>query len=207
MARGSCRAGCGRSFAVKVMTPNPRNAKKVRATLEMISRTPGYPAGARSDGFQFAMVTTANRVRMASTMLTMIACTRATAVDPTMLSVVMTTTSSTANTTAQTGSSSVDDRARVAAERCRDHRRDDRSRHVEQPRHDAGDVPLPEPLREVGQHAAGRRVGGAELGERVALQPGDRARDEERQPHRRPATAPRRRAARRCPRRPSRPRR
>ena len=41
IARGSCRAGSGRSFAVKVMTPNPRNAKKVSAMLETISRAPG----------------------------------------------------------------------------------------------------------------------------------------------------------------------
>ena len=37
MAVGSCRDGFGRSFAVKVMTPKPRKAKKVRATLAMIS--------------------------------------------------------------------------------------------------------------------------------------------------------------------------
>ena len=43
MALGSCRPGSARSLAVKVMTPKPRNAKKVRATLDTMSRTGGYP--------------------------------------------------------------------------------------------------------------------------------------------------------------------
>lgn len=33
MARGGLRDGSGRSFAAKVMTPNPRRAKKVSETL------------------------------------------------------------------------------------------------------------------------------------------------------------------------------
>ena len=50
MARGSSRLGSRRSFAVKVTMPKPRNAKNVRATLEKMSRSGGYPDGASSDG-------------------------------------------------------------------------------------------------------------------------------------------------------------
>ena len=48
----------------------------------------------------------------------------------------------------------------------------------------AGDVPVAEPAHDVLEQAAGRRVPGAELGERVALQPGDGTGEEERQPDR-----------------------
>ena len=41
MALGSWRCGSARSLAVKVMTPKPRKAKKVSATLETMSRTDG----------------------------------------------------------------------------------------------------------------------------------------------------------------------
>jgi hypothetical protein len=40
IARGRLRAGLGRSAPVKLITAKPRKAKKVRATLEMIS-SPG----------------------------------------------------------------------------------------------------------------------------------------------------------------------
>ena len=44
--------------------------------------------------------------------------------------------------------------------------------------------PLPKPADDVLEQPARRRVPGAELGERVALQPGDRAGDQERDPDR-----------------------
>jgi hypothetical protein len=40
-ARGSWRAGFARSFAVNVMTPKPRKAKKVSATLDTTARSEG----------------------------------------------------------------------------------------------------------------------------------------------------------------------
>ena len=55
---------------------------------------------------------------------------------------------------------------------------------VGQPCGDAGEVALAESAAEVFEQPRGRGVAGAELGERVALQPGDRAGDEEGQPHR-----------------------
>jgi len=67
IARGSWREGLARSLAVKVMMPKPRKAKNVSATLEMISRSGGYFDGASSDGFMLTSVTTANRVRIPST--------------------------------------------------------------------------------------------------------------------------------------------
>jgi len=79
MARGSCFGGSGRSFAVNVVTPNPRNAKNVRATLETMSRRGGYPDGSSRVGSMFATVTTANVSRMPTTIQTMTVCTRATA--------------------------------------------------------------------------------------------------------------------------------
>ena len=92
---------------MKVMTPKPRNAKNVRATLAMISRTPGYPAGASRAGFQLAIVTMAKTVRMRehdrSRSRTALARPRS---SPTALSAVITSTSRTANTFAQVGSSS-----------------------------------------------------------------------------------------------------
>ena len=41
IALGSWRAGFARSFAVKVMMPKPRKAKKVSATLETMSCSGG----------------------------------------------------------------------------------------------------------------------------------------------------------------------
>ena len=67
IALGSWRAGLARSLAVKVMMPKPRKAKKVSATLEMMSRNGGYPENASSDGFMLTSVTTANTVRIPST--------------------------------------------------------------------------------------------------------------------------------------------
>jgi hypothetical protein len=45
---GVVDAGSRRSFAVKVMMPKPRKAKRVRATLATMSHSGGYPDGARS---------------------------------------------------------------------------------------------------------------------------------------------------------------
>src|SRR5436190_13076307 len=75
MARGSWREGSGRSLAVNVMTPNPRNAKNVSATLATISLRPGYFEGASSDGSMLTIVTTAKITRIPTTTLTMTACT------------------------------------------------------------------------------------------------------------------------------------
>src|SRR4029077_16275112 len=49
-------------------------------------------------------------------------------------------------------------------------------------RDDAGEVAVTEAPRDVLEQAAGRRVAGPELGERVALQSGDTAGEKERQP-------------------------
>ena len=72
--------------------------------------------------------------------------------------------------------------ARVAAERHGDHRGDDRVRRQEQPRDDAREVAVAEALADVFEQSACRREPRAELGERVALQHRDDARDHERQP-------------------------
>src|SRR3954452_18502781 len=102
MARGSWRDGSRRSFAVNVTTPNPRKAKNVRATLETMSRTGGYVDGARRAGSMLRMVTTANRLRMPTTIMTMTLWTFATIVEPAMLSAVMTMTSAMARLWAAT---------------------------------------------------------------------------------------------------------
>ena len=78
------------------------------------------------------------------------------------------------------------DRAGVAAEGHGDHAGDDGVGGEDQPGDDAGDVAVAEPADDVLEQATCRRVPGAELGEGVALQPGDGAGDEERQPHGRP---------------------
>ena len=79
------------------MTPKPRNAKNVSATLATMSRTGGYVAGARSPKSALASVATANSDRMLMTTTTTSDCTRATAVEPRTLSRVMATMSSAAN--------------------------------------------------------------------------------------------------------------
>ena len=55
----------------------------------------------------------------------------------------------------------------------------------DQPGDDAGEVAVAEAAHDVLEQSARRRVAGAELRERVALQPGDRAGDHEREPDRR----------------------
>ena len=47
--------------------PKPRKAKKVSATLEMMSLHDGYPDGASSDGCMLTRVTTAKKVRIPRT--------------------------------------------------------------------------------------------------------------------------------------------
>src|SRR3974390_2808087 len=101
MARGSCRRGCDKSLAVKVMTPKPRKAKKVSATLEMMSLADGYPDGASRWGWRLARVDTAKTVRLPMTTTTTTVCALATALDPRTLSIVMTQMSRTANTLTQ----------------------------------------------------------------------------------------------------------
>ena len=101
IARGSWYAGLSRSFAVNVMMPKPRKAKKVSATLETMSRNGGYPEGASSDGFMLTRVTTAKRTRMPRTTVTITVCARATSLEPTMLTAVMTRMMRAANTLIQ----------------------------------------------------------------------------------------------------------
>src|SRR5215468_8627425 len=85
IARGSCRDGLARSLAVNVIMPNPRKAKNVSATLEMMSRNGGYPEGASRCGCILTRVTTANKVKIPSTTYTITVCALATSCDPTMI--------------------------------------------------------------------------------------------------------------------------
>lgn len=107
IALGSSRFGCIRSFAVKVMTPNPRKAKKVSATLETIWRMLGYPENASSDQFTSASMTIEKKTRMPITTRTMSPCAFATAPEPMTFSVPIASTISTANTLAQVAFPSV----------------------------------------------------------------------------------------------------
>src|SRR3954454_2379102 len=109
IARGSWRFGSPRSFAVNVITPNPRNAKNVRATLETMSLNDGYFDGARRSGSTFAIVETAKITRIPMTTTTTIVCARATTCDPRMFTSDITTITSTANTFAHVASPSVND--------------------------------------------------------------------------------------------------
>ena len=77
---------------MNVTTPKPRKAKKVSATADTMSWTPGYVDGARSAGSVFAIVTTANTARIPTTTNTTRLWTRATNVDPATFSAVMATT-------------------------------------------------------------------------------------------------------------------
>ena len=80
--------------------------------------------------------------------------------------------------------------AGVAAERDRDHGRDDRVDGEEHPGDDAGEVALSPAPDDVLEEAAGGRVPGTHLGEGVALQRGYPARQQERDPHRRSGHLP-----------------
>ena len=82
---------------MKVMTPKPRKAKKVSATLDTMSRSGGYPDTASRSQSTLASVVTAKMPRIPTTTTTTTVCARATAWEPRTLSAVMTTTSSTAN--------------------------------------------------------------------------------------------------------------
>ena len=104
IARGSWRDGSARSLAVKVTTPNPRNAKNVSATLETMCRGAGYSEGASSAGSRFAIVTAANTARMPTTTKTITLWILATSVDPATFSAVIATTIATANGFSHAGS-------------------------------------------------------------------------------------------------------
>ena len=106
IARGSCFFGSGRSFAVKVITPKPRNAKNVSATLETMSRTGGYVDGSSSDGSMFTIVTTANVSRIPTTIHTITVCTFATAWEPTTFSHSITRRTTAAKTLTHTAPAS-----------------------------------------------------------------------------------------------------
>jgi hypothetical protein len=92
---------------VNVITPKPRKAKKVSATLDTMCWTSGYFEGASSEGSMFAIVTTANTQRIPTTTKTIALCSRATTVDPAMFTPVITITTAAANTVAHTVESSV----------------------------------------------------------------------------------------------------
>ncbi len=106
-ARGSCRDGLARSLAAKVITPNPRKAKKVSATLATMSRNGGYSDVASSPGSRLASVTTASTVSEPSTTMTTTVWAWATALEPATLRSVIPATTSTANTFSHTALLSV----------------------------------------------------------------------------------------------------
>ena len=81
---------------MKVITPKPRKAKNVSATLDTMSRTGGYPEKARRSRSMLASVDTANTVRMPITTMTTTVWARATTCEPSTLRNDMTTTTSTA---------------------------------------------------------------------------------------------------------------
>ena len=83
---------------MKVMMPKPRKAKKVNATLEMMSFPGGYPDGASSDAWMLTRRTTANTVRIPTTITTITLCAFATSFDPAMFTPVMTMMISAAST-------------------------------------------------------------------------------------------------------------
>ena len=97
----------------------------------------------------------------------------------------MTSTTATAKTLTHDSLAVGHRRAGVAAEGHRDHARHDGVGREDQPGDDPGGVPVAEAPDDVLEEPARRRVAGAELGERVALQAGDRAGDQERDPDRR----------------------
>ncbi len=91
---------------MNVTTPKPKKAKNVRATLATMSPNGGYSEKARRSGSRLASVATANTVSMPITTMTTTVWARATAREPTTLSIVMTSTTSTANTLTQASSPS-----------------------------------------------------------------------------------------------------
>ena len=179
-----------RSLAVKVTTPKPRKAKNVRATLATMSLKDGYPEKARRCGSRLDSVATEKTVRMPITTTTTTVWARATAVEPTVLSALITSTTRTAKTLIHASSPVGERRAGVAAERHRDHPGDDRVGGEDQPREHAGDVAIAEPAHHVLEQTAGRGVLRPELGEGIPLEPGDGAGEEERQPDRRAGDLP-----------------
>ena len=88
------------------MMPKPRNAKKVSATLEMMSFHPGYPDGASRCAWILTSRTTAKNVRIPTTITTITLCAFATSFDPAMFTPVITMMMSAANTLIQTAFSS-----------------------------------------------------------------------------------------------------
>ena len=83
------------------MTPKPRNAKKVSATLETICRSEGYPEKASRSRSMFDRVATENTVRMPTTTMTTTVCALATTWEPKTLSPAMTSRTRIANPTVQ----------------------------------------------------------------------------------------------------------
>ena len=108
--------------------------------------------------------------------------TRATSDEPATLSPVMATQQQDREGLDRSRVAVGEGRARVAPEGQRDHRGDDPVRDVDEPGDDGGDVAFAEAAIDVLEQATGGREAGAELGERVALQRGDRAGEQERQP-------------------------
>ena len=102
-----------------------------------------------------------------------------------MLIAAMATTMAEVKTLSQPARGVVADEERrgIAPEGDRDHRADDHDRgEVAEPRGDADQAPVPEPLDQVGDEAARRRVAHAELDDGVAEQRGDDPGEEEGEP-------------------------
>ena len=142
--------------------------------------------GARLPGSTFAMVTIAKTARMPMTTKTTTLWTRATIVGAGDVE---------GRHHHEQGDREDLDRDRVVAgergagvapEGQGDHRGDDAVRDVDEPGDDRRDVAVAEAAVDVLEQAAGRRVARTELPERVALQRGDAAGEQERQPDGRP---------------------
>src|SRR3954469_7009403 len=91
IARGSVRAGFGRSPAAKAITEKPRYAKKVNATEAMIFVSDGQPEGERSEGSSCASVATEKTANTASRTQTMNDCALATIPAPSRLTTAIPT--------------------------------------------------------------------------------------------------------------------
>ena len=82
---------------MNVITPKPRKAKKVSATLETMSPKDGYPEKASRSRSRLLKVAIEKTVRMPTTTITTTVCALATVWSPRMLSTVITRMISTAN--------------------------------------------------------------------------------------------------------------
>src|SRR3954453_1634794 len=98
IARGRLRFGLTMSPPAKLITANPRKAKKVIATLEMIERHDGYPLGASRCGWSFVIVATMKTENTTSSPITITDCALSTQLTPTITSPTDARTTSDAQT-------------------------------------------------------------------------------------------------------------